>query len=87
MCVINVNMKTATTREVQHHFSNILDWVAEGEEVIVTRRGKRVARVTRYEEPDEQEVIVPDFRELRKKLGTDSNQGQNEILRMRDESL
>lgn len=80
-------MKTATTREVQHHFSNILDWVAEGEEVIVTRRGKRVARVIRYEELEEQEINVPDFRELRKKLGTDIDQGQNEILRMRDESL
>jgi len=80
-------MKTATTREVQHHFSNILNWVAEGEDVMVTRRGKRVARIVRYEEPEEQEVIVPDFFALRKTLGTDKGGGRNEILRMRDESL
>lgn len=39
------NMKTATVREVQHELAAILDRVARGEEVTVTRRGKAVARI------------------------------------------
>lgn len=32
-------------RDVQHHLAEVLDWVARGEEVTVTRRGKIVARI------------------------------------------
>ena len=39
------NMKTATVREVQHRLAAILDRVARGEEVTVTRRGNAVARI------------------------------------------
>ena len=45
-------MKTATTREVQHHFSRVLDWVEDGEEVVITRRGKQVARVVPIDSGD-----------------------------------
>ena len=38
-------MKTVTTREAQHHFAKIISHIADGEEVIVTRRGKKVARI------------------------------------------
>ena len=37
--------KTATAREVQRHLAAILDRVAGGEEVTVTRHGKVVARI------------------------------------------
>ena len=37
--------KTATAREVQRHLAAILDRVARGEEVTVTRHGKVVARI------------------------------------------
>jgi len=39
------NRKTATVREVQHRFAAILDRVARGEEVTVTRRGEAVTRI------------------------------------------
>jgi prevent-host-death family protein len=38
-------MPTATVREVQHRLAAILDRVARGEEVTVTRRGRAVARI------------------------------------------
>jgi prevent-host-death family protein len=38
-------MKRATVRELRNNYSRVLQWVAEGEEVEVTRRGKVVARV------------------------------------------
>jgi prevent-host-death family protein len=36
-------MKTATVRQVRHDFSTVLDWVAEGEHVEISKRGKIVA--------------------------------------------
>jgi antitoxin (DNA-binding transcriptional repressor) of toxin-antitoxin stability system len=38
-------MKTASIREVRHDFNRILGWVADGEEVAITRRRKLVARL------------------------------------------
>lgn len=38
-------MKTATVRQVQHRLAEVLDWVAKGEEVRVTRHGRTVARL------------------------------------------
>ena len=38
-------MKTTTVRELRNNYSKVLKWVAKGEEVEVTRRGKAVAKV------------------------------------------
>lgn len=38
-------MKSTTVRELRNNYSQVLQWVSEGEEVEVTRRGKVVARV------------------------------------------
>ncbi len=38
-------MKTTTVRELRNNYSKVLQWVAKGEEVEVTRRGKVVAKV------------------------------------------
>lgn len=36
-------MKKATIRQVRHDFSTVLDWVGEGEQVEISKRGKIVA--------------------------------------------
>lgn len=38
-------MKTASVRELRNHYNTLLEWVAEGEEVVITKRGKSVARL------------------------------------------
>lgn len=38
-------MKVATVREAQHHLSRLLAEVAEGEEILLTRRGRSVGRL------------------------------------------
>ena len=38
-------MKSTTVRELRNNYSRVLKWVAKGEEVEVTRRGKVVAKV------------------------------------------
>lgn len=39
-------MKTVTTREAQHHLTKVLQMVEAGEEVVITRRGKQIARLS-----------------------------------------
>jgi len=38
-------MKTATVRDLRNHYSGVLDWIAAGEEVLITRKGRAVARL------------------------------------------
>ena len=39
------HMRSTTVRELRNNYSKVLGWVARGEEVEVTRRGKVVAKV------------------------------------------
>lgn len=51
-------MKTASVREVQHNLAEVLSWIERGEEVLVYRRKKLVARIL----PPEPDVPAsPDF--------------------------
>lgn len=78
-------MKTVTTREAQHHLSKVLEMVEAGEEVVITRRGKRVAKIERYREETERSVLVPDFSQLREEMGTYQvrGDGENEVISQR----
>ncbi len=38
-------MKTATVRDLRNHYTGILRWIASGEVVQITQRGKAVARL------------------------------------------
>jgi len=39
-------MKTATVRQLRHHFGAVLNWVEEGEAVKISKRGKIIALLT-----------------------------------------
>lgn len=39
-------MKTVTIREAQHHLSRVLEMVEADGEVVITRRGKKIARLS-----------------------------------------
>lgn len=39
------NMKKATIRKVQHNLSEVMRWVEDGEEVVILRRNRVVARI------------------------------------------
>jgi prevent-host-death family protein len=43
-------MKTANAQEVPQHWTEILQWVAAGEDVQVTSEGRPVARLTPWKE-------------------------------------
>ena len=44
-------MKTATVRQIRHDFGTVLNWVEEGEQVEVSKRGKIVALITQPPAP------------------------------------
>lgn len=54
-------MKTATVREAQHHLSKLLDEVEKGEEIVLTRRGKRVGKLVPMEEIERPEKRKVDW--------------------------
>lgn len=45
LCVIMLDMKTATVRQVQHHLSHILRLVDDGQEVLITKRSRVIAKI------------------------------------------
>lgn len=44
-------MKTVTARQANHAFSELLSRVERGEEVLITKRGKPIALLSRYRPP------------------------------------
>jgi prevent-host-death family protein len=77
-------MRTIQASEAKTHFLRILNDVERGESIIVTRHGKRIARLIPEVEIDSERVqrAVEGMRALRQRIGKVSLE---EILSMRDE--
>jgi prevent-host-death family protein len=77
-------MQTIQASEAKTHFLRILDDVERGESIIITRRGKQVARLIPQAEIDRERVqrATVSILEIRKRTKPVSIQ---EILSMRDE--
>jgi len=39
------HMRTATVRDLRNRYTSLLRWIRAGEEIVITRRGKPVARL------------------------------------------
>jgi len=39
-------MKTATVRDLRNRYTSLLRWISAGEEILITRRGVPIARLT-----------------------------------------
>jgi prevent-host-death family protein len=77
-------MRTIQASEAKTHFLRILDDVERGETIIVTRHGRRVARISPETEIDQERVekAMEEMRKLRARIGKLSLE---EILSARDE--
>lgn len=38
-------MKTATVRDLRNRYTSVLSWIGAGEEIVITQRGKAIARL------------------------------------------
>ena len=77
-------MREVGAFQAKTHLSALLDEVARGETIIITRRGRPVARLTAPEAPDREAAVAAatTLRRLRRRIGWASTE---DILQMRDE--
>jgi len=40
-----MSSKTATVRDLRNHYNTLLAWIEAGEEILITRKGKSLARL------------------------------------------
>jgi prevent-host-death family protein len=78
-------MKTATVRQIRHDFSTVLNWVEDGEQVEVSKRGKVVALITQPPTPKPAGPRKrPDFAARLKRIYGDKVLPGNIIVEERD---
>lgn len=77
-------MREVGASKARTHFSALLDEVARGETIVITRRGRPVAWLTPPEAPDRRSAVAAagTLRDLRQRVGWATTE---DILQMRDE--
>ena len=55
-------MRTTTVRQLRNDTNTVLDWIAHGDTVLVTKRRHPVARILPPEPVEPSSVAFPDFR-------------------------
>ena len=77
--------KTVTLADAKAHLSELTDLAASGESVIITKRGKPVARMSRPDRP-RQPVDLEALRRLTASMPAQSDEAAEFIRRMREDS-
>ncbi len=61
-------MKTANVRQIRLHFPEVLRWIEQGEEVVITMRNRIVARLVPERPVKKGRILREDFAAIRKEL-------------------
>jgi prevent-host-death family protein len=62
-------MKTANVRKLRHAFGDVMEWVNEGEQVEIVKKGKVIALLSPPPpERESKKVKLPDFEARRKRI-------------------
>jgi prevent-host-death family protein len=61
-------MKTANVRQLRHAFGSVLEWVAEGQQVEIVKKGKVVALLSPPPRPKSKKIKLPDFAARQKRI-------------------
>ncbi len=77
-------MSTISLAEAKTHLSQLVEQAAGGEDVVITRRGRPVARITSLETPGKR-IDVAELRALTSTMSMQSEPSADFIRRMRDE--
>jgi len=54
-------MKTANVRQLRHAFGDVMEWVAEGQQVKIVKRGKVIALLSPPPRKKSKKLKLPDF--------------------------
>lgn len=61
-------MKTASVRDIRQNFPRVMAWIADGEQVAVTMRGRRVARLVPERAEPRRKATAPDFAAISREI-------------------
>ncbi|MCF8036224.1 MAG: type II toxin-antitoxin system prevent-host-death family antitoxin [Desulfobacteraceae bacterium] len=78
-------MQKVNVKEARRNISRLLDEINAGEEIIILRRGKPVARMLRIETQEEKPLQFPDRSLFRSKLPPMKQSSASLIRDIRDE--
>lgn len=76
-------MKTATIRDLRYDFAKIEAWLAGGEDIVITKHSKPVARITRAEPAKKKLPAQPDYKARLQRTWGDRVFTQQEVDEMR----
>ena len=65
-------MKTATVRDLRNRYTSLLRWITAGEEILITRRGVVIARLSPESAQTARKVNWADAPEVRRDRSHDS---------------
>ncbi|MHB8522468.1 MAG: type II toxin-antitoxin system Phd/YefM family antitoxin [Limisphaerales bacterium] len=61
-------MKTANVRQLRHAFGGVMEWVADGQQVKIVKKGKVIALLSPPPRPKPKKVQIPDFAARQKRI-------------------
>ncbi len=79
------HMQRVNAKEARRNISHLLDRISAGEEIIILRRGKPVARMSKADEQEEKPLQFPDRNAFRRKLPPMKKNSASLIRDIRDE--
>jgi antitoxin (DNA-binding transcriptional repressor) of toxin-antitoxin stability system len=77
-------MKTANVRQLRHDFGSVMDWINEGQEVEIVKKGKVVALLSPPAPCKPQKIKLPDFAARQKRIFGDRVLPGNIVAEERD---
>ena len=78
-------MQKVNVREARQHIGRLLDAVSTGEEILIVRRGRPIAKLVRVDSTEASALFFPDRSDLRKKLPPGKKPSRELIREMRNE--
>jgi prevent-host-death family protein len=76
-------MEQVSVKDIRNNLREYLDRVEAGEEIVVTRRGKEIARIV---PPRREPKRFPDLTEFRKSIEIRGERPLEALLKLREES-
>ena len=61
-------MKTANVRQLRHNLGSVLDWITDGQQVEIVKKGKVIALLSPPPRPKSKKFKLPDFEVRRKRI-------------------
>ena len=61
-------MKTANVRQLRHEFGSVMEWVADGQQVKIVKKGKVIALLSPPPRSNPKKVTLPDFAARRRRI-------------------